>query len=357
MDEDIVHIYMKIWITQINFILLLLKFKLNNITKFSFKSRLFHEKPYNDNDMIDLTISVNKNMLGHYLAGLIEGDGSRIVPVRNRNKTGKLLYPKVKITFVDIDAPLAIKLQEVFGAGTLQYPKNTKYVNLLFQDITSLERISVLINGKMRTPKIEALHRMIDWLNARSTTSNVQSNKPELLSKLGENTGSLRDNPWLTGFIEADGNFYASFNINSQGIAEEIRHYMRISQKAVYSKNSNLLNENNSNKHIMENIRQFLDVKPVNEIKRTKEKYVELAYEVRTSKKSSSGILIAYLSKYPLFSSKHQDFLSWGEIHKIRLSKSYKTLDGTTKLILLKNSMNTLRTQYNWDCLNRFYTI
>ena len=95
-------------------------------------------------------------------------------------------------------------MQEVFGAGTLQYPKNTKYVNLLFKDITSLERISVLINGKMRTPKIEALHRMIDWLNARSTTSKVQSNKPELLSKLGENTGSLRDNPWLTGFIEAD---------------------------------------------------------------------------------------------------------------------------------------------------------
>lgn len=53
-----------------------------------------------------------------------------------------LLYPKVKITFVDKDAPLAIKLQEVFGGGTLEYPKNTKYVNLLFQDVTSLEKIS-----------------------------------------------------------------------------------------------------------------------------------------------------------------------------------------------------------------------
>lgn len=305
--------------------------------------------------MTDLTISVNKNMLGHYLAGLIEGDGSIIVPATNRDQKGKLLYPKVKITFVDKDAPLAIKLQQVFGAGTLEYPKNTKYVNLLFQDVTSLEKIAVLINGKMRTPKIEALHRMIDWLNARSTTSKLQSNKPELLTKFGKNTCPLSDNPWLTGFIEADGNFYGSFNINSQGIAGVIRHYMRISQKAVYSKNSN--HENNSNKHIMEKIREFLDVKSVSDIKRTKEKYVELAYEVRTSKKSSSEKLIAYLSKYPLFSSKHQDFLSWSEIHKIRLSKSYKTLDGTTKLILLKNSMNTLRTQYNWDSLNRFYTI
>ena len=107
----------------------------------------------------------------------------------------------------------------------------------------------------------------------------------------------------------------------------------------------------------MEKIREFLDVKSVNEIKRTKKQYIELAYEVRTSKKTSSEKLIFYLSKYPLFSSKHQDFLSWSEIHKIRLSKSYKTIDGTNKLILLKNSMNTLRTQYNWDSLNRFYNI
>lgn len=89
----------------------------------------------------------------------------------------------------------------------------------------------------------------------------------------------------------------------------------------------------------------------------TREEFVELAYEVRTSKKSSSEKLIAYLSKYPLFRSKHQDFLSWGEIHKIRLSKLHKTLDGTKRLILLKIRMNTLRTQYNWDSLNRFYTI
>lgn len=45
---------------------------------------------------------------------------------------------KVKITFVDKDAPLAIKIQEVFGAGTLEYPCNTKYVNLLFQDVNLL---------------------------------------------------------------------------------------------------------------------------------------------------------------------------------------------------------------------------
>jgi hypothetical protein len=78
---------------------------------------------------------------------------------------------------------------------------------------------------------------------------------------------------------------------------------------------------------------------------------------VKTSKKASCEILINYLSTYPLFSSKHQDFLSWYEFHTIRMSKEYKTIKGTKKLICLKNGMNTLRTQFNWDSLNKFYDV
>jgi hypothetical protein len=59
----------------------------------------------------------------------------------------------------------------------------------------------------------------------------------------------------------------------------------------------------------MDTIREFLDVKNVSEIKRIKDNYVETSYEVRTTKKTSCDILINYLSVYPLFSSKYQDFL------------------------------------------------
>ena len=105
----------------------------------------------------------------------------------------------------------------------------------------------------------------------------------------------------------------------------------------------------------MVKIRNFLAVKDVTEIQRNKPNYIELAYEVRTAKKSSCEILINYLTNFPLFSSKHLDFLNWTEFHHIRISKQYKVLDGTLKLISLKNSMNTKRTQFNWDSLNRFY--
>ena len=127
---------------------------------------------------------------------------------------------------------------------------------------------------------------------------------------------------------------------------------MRVSQKQSYKPT---ISEDNSNFYIMEKIRDFLDVKVVTKIQRNKPNYIELAYEVRTAKKSSCDILINYLTNFPLFSSKHQDYLDWREVHHIGISKKYKTLDGTLNLISLKNSMNTKRTQFNWESLNRFY--
>lgn len=269
-----------------------------------------------------------------------------------------MLYPIVKITFVKKDLPLALKIKEVINGGTIQHLKNTDYLNLLFQDVNSIQKIAVLLNGNMRTPKIEALYRLIDWLNAKSN-NNVK------LSKLELDNSPLSSNAWLTGFIESDGNFYCGFDLNSAlsdseglggaGIAKNLKCYMRISQKNSYKLNSEIPENQNTNIYIMEKIKEFLNVKNVTDIKRVRENYVELAYEVRTTKKESCDLLIDYLTNYPLFSSKYQDFLDWTKVHEIRIAKSYKSIEGTSQLISLKNSMNTKRTQFNWDSLNRFY--
>lgn len=62
-----------------------------------------------------MTNNSTSKKLDGYLAGLIEGVGSIIVPNTIRNQKGKLLNPVVKITFVKKDAPLAIKIQDVIG--------------------------------------------------------------------------------------------------------------------------------------------------------------------------------------------------------------------------------------------------
>jgi hypothetical protein len=52
-----------------------------------------------------------------------------------------------------------------------------------------------------------------------------------------------------------------------------------------------------------------LVVKNVTEIKRNKPNYMELAGVALTTKKLSCDILINYLTNFPLFSSKHLDFV------------------------------------------------
>ena len=126
-----------------------MKGMLSKILKSSFDSSLPDKNYFN-------------KQLGSYLAGLIKGDGSIVVPKTIRNSKGKLLYPVVKITFVNKDAPLAKKIKEVLNGGTVVHQKSSNYLDLLFQDLNSVRKIAVLLNGKMRTPKIEALYRLID---------------------------------------------------------------------------------------------------------------------------------------------------------------------------------------------------
>lgn len=152
-----------------------MKFKYNKITKFIFKKCWVHQKINNLND---------QNILGYYLAGLIKGDGSIIVPKKERNEKSKLLFPKVKITFVEKDSPLAIKIQEIIGAGTLEYPKNTKYVNLLFQDLNSIKIffISLFFTIVFKIKDIEfmtTIHLLLD-INLCSVVPIVCYNNVEI---------------------------------------------------------------------------------------------------------------------------------------------------------------------------------
>lgn len=78
-------------------------------------------------------------------------------------------------------------------------PNANAYV-LTFNSKESIFLIMSLINGKMRTPKIHALYRLIDWINN-------QQSEDSFIPKLLLNSEPLGSNPWLAGFIEGDGSF------------------------------------------------------------------------------------------------------------------------------------------------------
>lgn len=98
-----------------------------------------------------------------YIAGLIEGDGSIKVPSTLRSDKGRLIYPSVTIVFVDKDLPLAEILVKRLN-GTLNKTTGNWYVLSIYK-LSALHELAKLVNGKFRTPKIEALCRLINWLN------------------------------------------------------------------------------------------------------------------------------------------------------------------------------------------------
>jgi len=290
------------------------------------------------------TNSPDKTGLGHYLAGLIEGDGSFYVPTTPRDSKGRKLVPHIEIEFDIRDLPLAEKLLEVLGGGFLSRRATSQSCRLTIRDQRTYLFVINLINGHMRTPKIEALNRAIIWLNTYRLSNNHLSLKPL-------DTTPLSSNSWLSGFMDADCSFYFDWKLGKKGLPNAPIYYMNLSQKQEYLRESNF---GSSFLPIMENIAQFFltDVKIID---RQKQTYRELGYYIRTDKIESKTILFDYLTEYPLFSYKHYTVLSLRKVHDLVLTKGYKTANGNDLLTGLKENMKYDPTVHNGSHLTYFY--
>jgi hypothetical protein len=104
-------------------------------------------------------IKLLRKQIGPYLAGLIEGDGT--ISSHDPNSNTKKYNPKIIIVFKKNDLTLAYYLQCLTKCGTVLNKPDRGYVLWQIQDIVSIFTIISIINGFMRTPKIEALNRTI----------------------------------------------------------------------------------------------------------------------------------------------------------------------------------------------------
>lgn len=235
----------------------------------------------NDNRLTD----INPNFAS-YLSGLIEGDGSIIVPKEERSLKGKLNYPSIQIVFNLRDFPLALMIQKNLRQGSLSRKKG---VNAYVLTINKLEGISLIIrviNGYMRTPKNNTLHKLIDWVNKKS---NLNIIKKEL------NSNSLYSDAWLSGFIDANGHFSVRTTINSHYLKIECRFELSQAQK-------NHIGEDN---YPFLNLIAILFNAVIKKIRITRPKP---EYRIRTTNLKSNLLLVSYLEKYPLFSSKYLNY-------------------------------------------------
>ena len=108
------------------------------------------------------------NNFGSYLAGLIEGDGAIVVPKTERSAKGKLNYPCINLVFHLRDFPLGQLIQKELGTGSLSKKKGVNAYLLQINSFEGVLKLVNLLNGNMRTPKINRLYNLIDWLNYKS---------------------------------------------------------------------------------------------------------------------------------------------------------------------------------------------
>jgi len=276
---------------------------------------------------------INKNNISSYLAGLFEGDGHIWI---SKDNVKKKHNPRFCITFSLKNEPLAKKLLGLIEFGHIRYKPKDNACVLIVSPVKGLKIIVDLINGELRTPKINQFFNLIDWLN-----NNHNSN----IKKLPVNNKPLRDNSWLSGFIDADGSFsvqHTKVENNAKKIKVSCR--LRIEQRMLdpVTKISYF--------SVLNQIAKFLGCKLLTRKQlSTNNEYYTLA----ASNRKSLLVIINYLELYPLFSSKYLDYKDWNKAVKLILTDKHYTEKGLIEIDLIRNNMNKNRTYFNWDHLSK----
>jgi len=266
-----------------------------------------------------------------YLAGLIEGDGTIVVPQKERSDKGKLNYPSIQMVFQLKDFPLCQVIQKILGHGSISKKKQSAAYVLTINNFEGLVKICNLINGKMRGPKYHQLLLLIDYLNKKLEDKNTK-----LIQSLGLCYNPLSKDSWLTGFIEAEGSFQVRASLTSK--IPRISLSFELTQSRVTHYGYSIYD-------LMNQIACFLELR-VNEI-RSDRKYPQ--YRLRTSSLKTNLSLRNYLNDYPLWGTKYMDYKDWCKV--LNYFEKGTHMENKTHIVAIKSQMNQKRTVYNWDHL------
>lgn len=283
--------------------------------------------------------------LGAYLAGLIEADGS--FAIHDKDSKAKRYLPKILIVFSLNDSPLAEKLISITKVGKLYNKSQQGCVIWHIQKIEDVIKIINLINGYMRTPKIEALYRAIKWYNDFYKTN---------IEPLGLDQSPLNSNAWLAGFTDGDGNF--SINLidrKKKGVitTKRVQAFFRLEIRQNYHRDCSVEQGGSSYFNIMSIIARYLDVNLYSRSREQKDK-IFFSYTVISHNIQSHIKVIDYFDRYPLYSSKYLAYKDWKYIVQQIILRAGKplTVKDIFEIEKIKAQFNKKRTQFDFSHLD-----
>ena len=141
-----------------------------------------------------------ENQLGHYLAGLLEGDGHISLPSIGKSKLTRVLNPRIVFTSHINNLGMYAHIQHEYpfrdkGIGRFQNSGNNT-IRYIIGDINGIKKFIYLIHNKLRTPKNIRLNQLIKFINSKYSL-NIEESQLDL--------SPLFNNSWFTGMVESDG--------------------------------------------------------------------------------------------------------------------------------------------------------
>lgn len=235
----------------------------------------------------------SENEKGYYLSGLFEGDGN-------------IYLKRFMIIFCLEDINLAYYLCEYFKIGYIDAKYNNKkeLTAVVWYIINKSDQKVFInyINGKLLTYKRYNQYYQYNF----DKSLNIQLNKPQEFNVLL--------NPWLTGFVDADGYFYLGFQVYKNSLW--LKFHLELSQK---------------DKYILDIIKKYFNLGNI--IIRTY-KSDTTAYIYKAQSEKAIKPFIKYFNKYPPLSiRRYKQYLLLNIGYNLKFNNLHRLLNS---LLMLK---------------------
>jgi len=268
------------------------KAQLANLKLTTQRKRHYSITPYHPkNNRSEIT----EDYLGYYLAGLIEGDGH--------------FSKRLEIIFHEKDISQIQFLRTKIGFGSIYKIKDKKALKFSLGSKEGYQRIYELINWK---------------LVSGSKIHQFNKNPYNLILSPSSLSVSFF-NPWLSGFIDADGNlgiFIAPSKTHKLG--KSCRLSIRITQKDIFILNS--IKKGLNNDDILIRFDGLVHRLSMNN------RYTILNH------------MIEYLDNFPFLSKKNLQYFYWRKAYLLMMNNEHLTSNGLSKIIELKTKMAKIYT-------------
>lgn len=206
------------------------------------------------------------------------------------------------------DKPLAEKLSAELEVGKVINREKAGHVILQILAKEEVLKIIHLINGHIRTAKIEALSRVIDWFNDNSDTN---------INKLPLDESSIDSNAWLAGFSQNHSLFYMiPQKKNNNDLKITLKFELADNIVIKTGKESEILFYYFS---LYSKISEYLETKF--EVRIMHLPYVKSRFTIIAYGSNSKNKVIEYFSKFPLLGKVSLHYELWREIFLNRNKK------------------------------------